>query len=61
MSPDQIEVSYFSPDILEFISLLHARQVRYMVVGGEAVIHYGYARLTGDIGKLRVDPETKRT
>ena len=37
------------PDILEFISLLHAHQVRYVVVGGEAVIYYGHARLTGDV------------
>lgn len=49
MPPDQIEASYFSPDILEFIKLLHAHQVRYVVVGGEAVIYYGHPRLTGDI------------
>jgi hypothetical protein len=49
MPRDQIEASYFSPDILEFIQLLHAHAVRYVVVGGEAVIYYGHARLTGDI------------
>jgi len=49
MPQHQLEASYFSPDILEFIKLLHARQVRYVVVGGEAVIYYGHARLTGDI------------
>lgn len=49
MPGDQLEGSYFSPDILEFIRLLHAQQVRYVVVGGEAVIYYGHARLTGDI------------
>jgi hypothetical protein len=49
MPPQRIEESYFSPDTLEFIRLLHAHNVRYMVVGGEAVIYYGHARLTGDI------------
>ncbi len=49
MPRDQIDPAYFSPDILEFIELLHAHQVRYVVVGGEAVIYYGHARLTGDI------------
>jgi hypothetical protein len=49
MPQDRLEATYFSPDILEFIRLLHAHQVRYVVVGGEAVIYYGHARLTGDI------------
>jgi hypothetical protein len=49
MPRDQVEGGYFSPDILEFIKLLHAQKVRYVVVGGEAVIYYGHARLTGDI------------
>jgi len=49
MPRDQLEGSYFSPDILEFIGLLHSHAVRYVVVGGEAVIYYGHARLTGDI------------
>lgn len=39
MPSHQIDSSYFSPDILEFIELLHAHQVRYVVVGGEAVIY----------------------
>ena len=52
MPPDQIDSTYFSPDILEFIQLLNAHQVRYVVVGGEAVIYYGHARLTGDIDFL---------
>jgi hypothetical protein len=38
-----------SPDVQAFVSLLHAHEVRYLVVGGEAVIHHGYPRLTGDI------------
>jgi len=44
-----MESSYFSPDIQEFIRLLFIHKVRYLIVGGEAVIYYGYARLTGDI------------
>lgn len=41
--------SYFSNDIQEFIMLLSKYKVRYVIVGGEAVIYYGYARLTGDV------------
>ena len=41
--------SPFSSDITEFLFLLHVRQVRSLIVGGEAVIYYGHARLTGDI------------
>ncbi len=41
--------SHFSPDIQEFIRLLSIQKVRYVLVGGEAVIYYGYARLTGDV------------
>ncbi|MCJ7812709.1 hypothetical protein MUP95_05230, partial [bacterium] len=39
----------FSPDIQEFIRLLSKYTVEYVIVGGEAVIYYGYGRLTGDI------------
>lgn len=41
--------SHFSADIQEFLTLLHKYNVHYVIVGGEAVIFYGYARLTGDI------------
>ena len=41
--------SYFSPDVTELLALLADHGVRYLVVGGEAVIRYGYARLTGDV------------
>jgi hypothetical protein len=34
---------------MDLLLILHHRAVRYLIVGGEAVIHYGYARLTGDI------------
>ncbi len=39
----------FSEDVSEFLSVLSSREVRYVIVGGEAVIYYGHARLTGDI------------
>lgn len=41
--------NYFSEDIQEFIELLYTHKVKYMIVGGEAVIYYGYPRLTGDV------------
>jgi hypothetical protein len=40
---------HLSKDIQDLIKLLARHRVRYLLVGGEAVIHYGYARLTGDI------------
>ena len=49
MSPETIDSSAFSPDILEFIRLLRSHEVRYLIVGGEAVIFYGHIRLTGDV------------
>ena len=49
MSPESIDSSAFSTDILEFIRLLHRHRVRYLIVGGEAVIFYGHIRLTGDV------------
>lgn len=48
MSTD-LAASHFSPDTQDFIRLLHEHDVRYLIVGGEAVIYYGYARLTGDV------------
>ncbi|MCX6583637.1 MAG: hypothetical protein NT166_25970 [Candidatus Aminicenantes bacterium] len=41
--------SSFSPDVKDFIKLLAKYNVRYVIVGGEAVIYYGFVRLTGDI------------
>jgi hypothetical protein len=46
---NSIESSHFSPDTLEFIRLLSKYGVKYVVVGGEAVIYHGYPRFTGDI------------
>lgn len=40
---------FFSSDIIEFLLLLNKYKVKYLIVGGEAVIYYGHARLTGDI------------
>ena len=39
----------FSPDIQEFFTLLEKHSVKYVIVAGEAVIFYGFARLTGDV------------
>lgn len=39
----------YSEDASELLSLLYKFKVKYLIVGGEAVIHYGHARLTGDI------------
>ena len=37
------------PDFKEFLLFLLARDVRFMVIGGVAVIHHGYPRLTLDL------------
>lgn len=42
----------FSRDVLEFLRLLAEHQVRYVVIGGTAVIYHGHARLTGDVDFL---------
>ena len=49
MRPSSMNAAHFSTDICEFIGLLHQHDVRYVIVGGEAVIFHGHARLTGDI------------
>lgn len=49
MPPIRIDAGHFSPDTRTFIALLHANGVRYLIVGGEAVILHGHARLTGDV------------
>lgn len=61
-SKGQIAAAGFSEDILEFIRLLGRHEVRYVIVGGEAVIFYGYPRLTGDIDFLydRTEPNSLR-
>lgn len=38
-----------SPDFLEFLNLLNVNEVKYLVVGGYAVVAHGYRRFTGDL------------
>lgn len=44
-----IDKNYFSKDIFDFLVALKSYSVKFVLVGGEAVIYYGHARLTGDI------------
>lgn len=44
-----MNASHFSDDCLEFVALLNKYNVRFVIVGGEAVIYHGYVRLTGDV------------
>ncbi len=44
-----LDKNNFESDILEFLILLYRYDVQYLIVGGEAAIYYGNARLTGDI------------
>jgi hypothetical protein len=46
---EKIRKGYFSPDAVDLMRTLQLREVRYILIGGEAVIYYGHARLTGDI------------
>ena len=48
-SGEYMRASHFSEDIQEFLRLLAKHRVKYLIVGGEAVIYYGHARLTGDV------------
>jgi predicted nucleotidyltransferase len=49
MRQEQLTADSFSPDTVDLLKALHEHGVRYLIVGGEAVIYYGYARVTGDI------------
>jgi hypothetical protein len=42
----------FSRDTQDLIRRLADQKVRYLIVGGTAVIYHGYARLTGDVDFL---------
>ena len=44
-----MRASHFSKDTQEFLLLLARHRVNYVIVGGEAVIYHGHARLTGDV------------
>lgn len=50
MAPQKIiDPLVFTPDVVEFIRCLSSHDVRFMIVGGEAVIFYGHVRFTGDV------------
>ena len=49
MPRQEIDPKLFSADTRDLLALLHKHQVRYLIVGGEAVIYYGHIRTTGDI------------
>jgi len=49
MPPEIVDASAFSPDVQDFLTVLDAHKVKFMIVGGEAVIFYGHIRVTGDI------------
>ncbi len=49
MAKPEIAQGYFSEDIEEFLRVLTKHHVEFLIVGGEAVIFHGHARLTGDI------------
>ena len=40
---------HLARDIVELIRLMQLHEVRFVLVGGEAVIYYGYPRVTGDV------------
>lgn len=46
------------PDFKDFLKLLHAHEVQYLVIGGYAVNYYGYSRATADLDVwIALDPE----
>ncbi len=45
----------FYPDFREFLIALNSHHVRYLLVGGYAVIFHGYSRTTGDMD-IWIDP-----
>lgn len=49
MPQETIAASAFSQDVYELLHCLNDLNVRFLIVGGEAVIFYGHIRLTGDI------------
>lgn len=49
MPSQTLDPGWFSDDIRDFLRTLNDHRVRFMIVGGEAVIFYGHIRLTGDI------------
>jgi hypothetical protein len=62
VSPPTLDPKLFSSDARELLALLSTHQVRYLIVGGEAVIYYGHVRTTGDLDFFydRSEPNAKR-
>ena len=49
------------PDFKEFLKLLNATQVEYLLIGGYAVAYHGYPRATGDMDIwIATHPENTR-
>lgn len=44
-----MRADHFSDDVQALIALFAKHRVRYLMVGGEAVIYHGHPRLTGDV------------
>jgi hypothetical protein len=44
-----VRADHFSDDVQALIALFAKHRVRYLMVGGEAVIYHGHPRLTGDV------------
>ena len=49
MPSNRIDAAHFSPDTRAFLESLAEKSVRYLIVGGQAVILHGHVRLTGDV------------
>jgi hypothetical protein len=49
VAPLPVDLAFLSADTRELVALLHKHAVRYLLVGGGAVIYYGFPRLTGDM------------
>jgi len=45
--------TFFSSDIIEFLFLLFKNGVNYLIIGGEAVIYYGYVKDKDDLKFLQ--------
>lgn len=51
----------FSPDHLDLLRFFHNRGVRYLLIGGHAVIYHGLPRTTGDLDLwIATEPENAR-
>ena len=44
-------------DFREFIELLNRNKVRYLIIGGYAVVYHGYVRSTNDMDIWVIDLE----